>query len=1827
MRINRNVVPFKGNLQTLVAKRFGHSLKLTEREKKNFAAKQSEGEETPLTRRVRRKEIDGLFRVYANLCSLDEYTFQFLGKNARLKDKGKVDADGKQIFEELDLSARFKEGVRYLQQRFADDMNEDFVEGSRKIVKELRELEATLSQHINAKTPIDQRMAQVTQFVRRPVFRNNVVGAYAEILKDIFKIMGIPVAVREKRNNTLSLTYTQFALSTALESALSKASKTVVEELEQNKRGVEINRLQLEEELQNQGLIVRKVRDRFETKEATGTSFATVAYRPQILTELGQPPKAPGARAFAKGSKDPAYLEAMEEHKENLADYTQKSLKYVVGIYSPKVRTKEGSEFQRFTNFEEYREAVATQVAKSRVLSSLMPTVNTKKVDSGKRITTTDKNGVETEAVVYEYLAQITMRGKAKSSYDVTRHDLSEAYGDVKLIQMSDQAGSKATNLTRVVKTRKLLVGDREVDVIVEGPYKGLVADDLINATGRLIEGSYFIKGNDGKRKEIQLVDDVYVQVDPSNPQKVKKTNLKEVSFLEIGGQTKSGFSQVIANRLKEPYITLSLDGTHLILGIPSTEAHTLDRNKMKELAKIMPGITQKRDPRISAQTSGLNPFYMLDAPSYEAVRDILGSVVLSKQALEFLESYYKELTARDRALNEENVSRFTAGNIGGFVDEVNGRRFEFNNKQKEAMAWLEANKYSGLMALDTGVGKTLLAGGAMIHYMTHKDPASRKPFLFVSPKRLQGNFTREMTTYLKDKSIISSRVEEMNYTKFAAIVRGIDTYEETLKLPADKRTKKLALLPLDFLDKSGKPSSKSASEYFTSKYQICFFDEVNEALTGTKKKAISELKHPHKVLLTASSMEKDPLDLYRFVAIAKGDNITKEKERGFASRFGNVIGNRFVGLKEGAPVRSEFYTWVKANAYFADKQDVNLEDIGLPKLLVPTEEVISIRMDGEVQREYRKVAKDLARELKGMVRKYRDILGRGKSYRNSEFGEGKTALQDFAITSLKRIKDLITLSTNPGKYFGQPNYPNPKLEQATKILEDRPNKSICYFSSDPTVVRANAIRCSNSGFGGVHAALLDTKIEFFRAGKSLGTIEKKTGRSEIQRLDQIIRTASENLDYSFIKNPRLREEVQDLKELVEFNNSKYSSVLEVDEKASINSVYSKYIRAIRSKDLTEVRSTKRALDEAYYKIFDFEAEQWAIHATKAVFKNNPNIKTISCTDAYAKGFNFQFISTVVHLDRGEGFDSELVVQRTARAYRTGQEKQVEVIYLDSMLDTTKPAVTEGEGDEAISFADPEDISLDEIKSIVQKADQTFFKDIIEESSKISLVENYEGVKRTSGKLVSMNRNLFSMLLKPTAEVLSKAQGALEDESRNPLKVSSLASKRFTQNEVFKLAIEKGASGANADAIRDTCDLTGLSAIADYQFDADSNAELSEGMVETRGSLVGMTSSIKKDPKTGKISVHTSNLNVARCAPKGIASRIVFAQITSAHINKDVMSITADSQTDHMLFPRLGFDKVISLNFLQLADDIITDDERFIKNWLIEKGRVSKGSLVCISDLFLCMDNTGFLVGQDWWRNNGTPLSGLTLSPVESGTSMRLLNIYFKAKCASLNTTPSDYLSAAFEPFDVDDPACWIDYLSKNPDLAQVVTYANAYKTPFKNAYYSNAQVRTLTPSGIKSRLRLRSDGFENLVDANYRGSLLGLEDPFKQSNDPILDEAWRAISKNATKSTLLKEVAADKGDFLTVEKIEAQSEIKPVVTPTSSPDVVAPTSTEAEVDLDTETSLEDMLTTPSPESLAQVEFPQIDKSLPSSANETDISFTDEDEDFDIYATDEDEEV
>ena len=205
--------------------------------------------------------------------------------------------------------------------------------------------------------------------------------------------------------------------------------------------------------------------------------------------------------------------------------------------------------------------------------------------------------------------------------------------------------------------------------------------------------------------------------------------------------------------------------------------------------------------------------------------------------------------------------------------------------------------------------------------------------------------------------------------------------------------------------------------------------------------------------------MERDPLDLYRFVAVARGAEFSAEKERAFAEGSEMSLEEGSLALKKGT--REEFNTWVKANAYFAFKQDVNLEEIGLPKLQKPSSQVITVKVDERVEKEYRKLSGSLSRELKAMV-KYRDVIKKGGKYQESSFKN----IVDFAqAKSVTKIKDLITLTTNPSKYFGE-QVPNPKLTQAEKILMDRSGKAICYFSADPTIVRQNAVRCSKSGVG-----------------------------------------------------------------------------------------------------------------------------------------------------------------------------------------------------------------------------------------------------------------------------------------------------------------------------------------------------------------------------------------------------------------------------------------------------------------------------------------------------------------------------------------------------------------------------------------------------------------------------------------------------------------------------------------------------------------------------------------------------------------------------------------
>ena len=910
-------------------------------------------------------------------------------------------------------------------------------------------------------------------------------------------------------------------------------------------------------------------------------------------------------------------------------------------------------------------------------------------------------------------------------------------------------------------------------------------------------------------------------------------------------------------------------------------------------------------------------------------------------------------------------------------------------------------------------------------------------------------------------------------------------------------------------------------------------------------REKLSDLKHPRKILLTASAMERDPLDLYRFVAVARGAEFSAEKERAFAERFGNVIGGRFVGLKKGT--REEFNTWVKANAYFAFKQDVNLEEIGLPKLQKPSSQVITVKVDERVEKEYRKLSGSLSRELKAMVKKYRDVIKKGGKYQESSFKN----IVDFAqAKSVTKIKDLITLTTNPSKYFGE-QVPNPKLTQAEKILMDRPGKAICYFSADPTIVRQNAVRCSKSGVGGVHVALRKDSIEFYRSGKSIGSIKKDTGKTELSRINLDSRkfaslSALERrlVDYSFLNtHPKageeFREEVQDLFELVEFNLHKYDSVLEEEEKEIIETPFNNLFKALTDKDVKKIRSARNALKKVYFNpngVFAFVSEQWAISATKMVFKDNPSIKSISCTDEYAKGFNFQFISTVVHLDRGEGFDSELVKQRTARAYRTGQNKQVEEIYLDAVIVRGGDRTSEyGESDKASAFGkDAMDMTIDEMKDLIQGTDQDFFMDIIKKGMETNLIADYDSIERTTGESVRINKNLVSMLIDPSLGNIRDVSEALDEEEEKPLKILALDPARFRTNSVFSAVIGDSSDPAEA---RKVSDLTGLSSIVSYQFSSEDDfAVIEEGHVLSQSEDISLEVFVEENLDMTR-TIYNKSLSFSKCLPADVPSRLIFGQIVSARADKNVSSIKADMGADDLMtLPSLGFNSDIKLGFLNLEDEDLSVEEKAIKDWLVDNDRVRNGDEICLTDLFLCTDESGSeLIGQDWWSENGSPLTGMTLSLNDNDVSMRVLNVYFRMKCSEFELSTSDYLKRPSEPFDVDDASCWESYMTRR-SADEVLKAISTYSNEFKIAFYSNDQVRRMTDSGTIEKLKLKSRGYSKLVNPQEeRGAL---EEGLRKS-DVVLEEAWLSVAKSVERNSLIREKFMDEGDYQTASEFE----------------------------------------------------------------------------------------
>ena len=190
--------------------------------------------------------------------------------------------------------------------------------------------------------------------------------------------------------------------------------------------------------------------------------------------------------------------------------------------------------------------------------------------------------------------------------------------------------------------------------------------------------------------------------------------------------------------------------------------------------------------------------------------------------------------------------------------------------------------------------GKTPTAVGIMMTWRSdgtlRRDGKNGKA-LFVVPPSLKGNFPRQIREWVTDGDDVMKDVEIMSYT---AYMKHMETDE---------------------------------GQAMVQDFGCVFFDEAQALRTGKSKVSRMAMKmdHPRKIALTASILEKTPIDLYNLISIANNDSSKTQEERQadrnrFIATFCDKLGTKVIGLKEDPTTKAKFAAWVRKNTMFIDK-------------------------------------------------------------------------------------------------------------------------------------------------------------------------------------------------------------------------------------------------------------------------------------------------------------------------------------------------------------------------------------------------------------------------------------------------------------------------------------------------------------------------------------------------------------------------------------------------------------------------------------------------------------------------------------------------------------------------------------------------------------------------------------------------------------------------------------------------------------------------------------------------------------------------------------------
>ena len=503
-----------------------------------------------------------------------------------------------------------------------------------------------------------------------------------------------------------------------------------------------------------------------------------------------------------------------------------------------------------------------------------------------------------------------------------------------------------------------------------------------------------------------------------------------------------------------------------LFIKIPDNREWTAVRQSLRRLSELEPSLKYR-------EGSG-NTTFVFGPEQYKLVRDIVGQMVINGPATEMLEKHFAELTRVELASSDKSLGDHTAKAIGGFKSALKGpdgkeHAFDLSYWQKKSVAWLAARDYRGVIALDTGMGKTLVAIGMMRELIKRDD--EKRPFLVVSPPGLGGNFESEIRKFCEPAV-------------------------------ADELCKKLHVMDYKEFSRACRDGKFEGKPFKAEQFGAVFFDEAQwiKNRNSVGGAAALEFKHPHKVVLTKSVMKDNVDDVFTLSCIANNIDLndrTEGKEqrwlmRKFRNLYTNVVGGRCVGVKEAVELapgdfvdpKHNMHAFIKENFLHADKR---IDDTKLPQFQLTTE---TLTMPPKLEIDYRKASAKVAKLMRGMVSLYRDqgvsrtyVDDKGRTRRElNPLAKNRRIAQMFGLQLRQAITELNNLTNNRAKL-------DRACDVVWKQLEKDPKARTILFSDSMEYVRASALQMSEKIPGKIHAACLGREIHLFQNGKELKEI------------------------------------------------------------------------------------------------------------------------------------------------------------------------------------------------------------------------------------------------------------------------------------------------------------------------------------------------------------------------------------------------------------------------------------------------------------------------------------------------------------------------------------------------------------------------------------------------------------------------------------------------------------------------------------------------------------------------------------------------------------------